>query len=60
MMNKNFEIITHAVSLIVEAALMAARFSGRVRKRSLKRLSVDPLDLGPFLPQKLHALKPNP
>ena len=38
-MNKNVDIITYAVSLIIKAAIMAARFSGRVRKRSLKRLA---------------------
>ena len=44
LMNKNLEIITHAVSLIVKAALMAARLSGRVRKRSLKRLAAKDTD----------------
>jgi hypothetical protein len=38
-MNKDLDIITHAVTLIVKAAVMAARFSGRVRKRSLRRLA---------------------
>ena len=38
-MTKNIEIINAAVALIIKAALLAARFSGRVRKRSLKRLS---------------------
>ncbi len=33
-MNKNLDIISYAVSLIVKAALMAARFSGRVRNRT--------------------------
>jgi hypothetical protein len=32
-MDKNLDIITQAVTLIIEAAIMAARFSGRVRKR---------------------------
>ena len=36
-MDKNLDIITYAVSLIIKAAIIAARFSGRVRKRSLKR-----------------------
>ena len=44
LMNKNIEIITHAVSLIVKAVLMAARFSGRIRKRSLKRLAAKDCD----------------
>jgi transposase InsO family protein len=37
-MDKNLDIITYAVSLIIRAAIMAGRFSGRARKRSLKRL----------------------
>jgi len=38
-MAKNIDIIDAAVKLIIKAAILAARFSGRVRKRSLKRLS---------------------
>jgi len=38
-MNKNLEILSYAVSLILKATLLAARFSGRVRKRSLRRLA---------------------
>jgi len=38
-MNKNLDIINFAVSLIIKAALIAARFSGRSRKRSLRRLA---------------------
>ncbi|MHC4353429.1 MAG: DDE-type integrase/transposase/recombinase [Planctomycetota bacterium] len=38
-MDKNLDVITHAVTLIIKAAVMAARFSARVRKRSLKRLA---------------------
>ena len=38
-MSKNLDVITHAVTLIIKAAIIAARFSGRVRKRSLKRLA---------------------
>jgi hypothetical protein len=38
-MDKNLDIITYAVSLIIKAVIIAARFSGRVRKRSLKRLA---------------------
>ena len=38
-MTNNIEIVNAAMSLIIKAALLAARFSGRVRKRSLKRLS---------------------
>jgi len=38
-MNKNLDVITHAATLVIKAAILAARFSGRVRKRSLKRLA---------------------
>ena len=38
-MTNNLDIVNAAVSLIIKAALLAARFSGRARKRSLKRLS---------------------
>jgi hypothetical protein len=38
-MNKNLGVITHAVTLIIKAAILAARFSARVRKRSLRRLA---------------------
>ncbi len=38
-MTQNIDIINAAVKLIVKATILAARFSGRVRKRSLKRLS---------------------
>ena len=38
-MNNSLDIISYAASLMVKAALLAARFAGRVRKRSLKRLT---------------------
>ena len=38
-MSKNIDIINAAVELIIKAVIFAASFSGRVRKRSLKRLS---------------------
>ncbi len=38
-MDKNPDIINFAVSLIIKAVVIAARFSGIVRKRSLKRLA---------------------
>jgi transposase len=38
-MKPNIDIIAYAVSLIIKAAIIAAWFSGRVRKRSLKRLA---------------------
>ena len=60
-MNKNLDIITHAVSLIVKAVLLAARFSGRVRKRSLKRLAAMDTDAKAkeilFLEDKVYQLR---
>ena len=38
-MATNIEIVNAAVTLIIKAIILAARFSGRARKRSLKRLS---------------------
>ncbi len=38
-MTKNIDIINAAAALIVKAAILAASFSGRARKRSLKRLA---------------------
>jgi len=38
-MADNLDILNAAVSLLIRAALLAARFSGRVRQRSLKRLA---------------------
>ena len=38
-MTNNIDIINAAVTLIIKAAILASRFSGRARKRSLKRLS---------------------
>ena len=43
-MTNNVDIINAAVALIVKAAILACRFSGRVRKRSLKRLSKMDID----------------
>ena len=43
-MTNNLEIINAAVELILKAAVLAARFSGRVRKRSLKRLASMDID----------------
>jgi len=42
--NKNLDIINFAVSMIIKAVVIAARFSGRVRKRSLKRLAAMEVD----------------
>jgi len=43
-MKHNIEAITYAVSLIFKAAIVAARYSGRARKRSLKRLAAMAID----------------
>jgi len=44
-MNKNLDIINLAVSMIIKAVVIAARFSGRVRKRSLKHLAAMEVDV---------------
>ena len=43
-MATNIEIVNAAVVLIIKAAILAARFSGRARKRSLKRLATMDID----------------
>ena len=43
-MDKNLGIITAAVALIIKAVIMAGRFSGTVRRRSLKRLAAMDID----------------
>ncbi len=40
LMNKDLEVVTHAVSPMAQASLLAARFCGRAHKRSLKRLQL--------------------
>ena len=42
--NKKHDTITFAVSLVIKAAVVAAKYSGRVRKRSLKRLAAMDID----------------
>ena len=60
-MTKNIDIINAAVALIIKAAILAARFSGRARKRSLKRLAA--MDIADkdkeiiFLQDQITALK---
>ncbi len=60
-MNKNLDVITHAVTLIIKAAIMAVRFSGRVRKRSLKCLAAMDIDTKDkeilFLKDKVYQLE---
>ncbi len=43
-MAENLDIINAAISLLIRAALLAARFSGRVRRQSLKRLAAKDTD----------------
>ena len=43
-MAENLEILNTAVSLLIKAALLAARFSGRVRQRYLNRLASRDVD----------------
>ena len=38
-MTNNIDIINTTVALIIKAAILAAQFSGRARKRNLKRLA---------------------
>ena len=60
-MDKNHDTIAFAVSLIFKAVVIAAQFSGRVRKRSLKRLAA--MDVGTkdkeilFLKDKIYQLE---
>ena len=42
--NNNRDTIIFAVSLILKAAVVAAKYSGTVRKRSLKRLAAMDID----------------
>jgi transposase len=43
-MAENLDILNTGVSLLIRAVLLAARFSGRVRKRSLERLAAKDTD----------------
>jgi hypothetical protein len=43
-LDKNLDIITYAVSLIIKAVIMASRFSGRAQKRNLNRLAATDAD----------------
>ncbi|MCP4455924.1 MAG: hypothetical protein GY809_31080, partial [Planctomycetes bacterium] len=59
-MKHNIEAITYAVSLIFKAAIVAATYSGRGRKRSLKRLAAMGINEKDkeilFLKDKVHQL----
>jgi len=60
-MDKNHDTIAFAVSLIFKAVVIAAQFSGRVRKRSLKRLAAMDVDTKDkeilFLKDKVYQLE---
>ncbi len=60
-MRKNVDVISAAVELIIKAAILAATFSGRARKRSLKRLAKMDIDTKDkeiiFLHDKVDQLK---
>ena len=60
-MAENLDALNTAVSLLIRAALLAARFSGRVRKRSLKRLAAMDADAKAkeilFLKDKVYQLE---
>ena len=43
-MDKNLDIITYAVSFLVNSVIMTSIFSGMARKRSLKRLAATEAD----------------
>ena len=60
-MDKNHDTIAFAVSLVFKAVIIAAQFSGRVRKRSLKRLAAMDADTRDkeilFLEDKVYQLE---
>jgi len=60
-MAENLDILNTAVSLLIRAALLAARFSGRVRQRYLIRLASRDVDAKAkeilFLKDKVHQLE---
>ena len=60
-MDKNLDIITSAAALIIKTVIMAGRFSGTARKRSLKRLAATDADTKDkemlFLKDKVHQLE---
>jgi hypothetical protein len=60
-MTDNLGTINAAVSLLIKAALLAARFSGRVRNRSLNRLAAMDTDAKAreilFLKDKVYQLE---
>jgi hypothetical protein len=60
-MAENLEILNTAVFLFIRAVLLAARFSGRVRRRSLQRLASRDVDTNAkeilFLKDRVYQLE---
>ena len=60
-MAENLDVLNTAVSLLVRAALLATRFSGRVRQRHLKHLASRDVDAKAreilFLKDRVHQLE---
>ena len=60
-MAENIDILNAAVSVLIKAALLAARFSGRVRRRNLERLAAMDADAKAkeilFLKDRLYQLE---
>lgn len=60
-MADNLDVLNTAVSLLIRAVLLAARFSGRVRTRSLKRLAARDVDTNAreilFLKDRVYQLE---
>ncbi len=60
-MSENLDVLNTAISLFIRAVLLAARFSGRVRKRSLKRLAAMDTEAKAkeilFLKDRVHQLE---
>ncbi len=60
-MAENLDILNTAVSLVIRAVLLAARFSGRVRRRSLERLAASDVDTNAkeilFLKDRVYQLE---
>jgi len=58
-MAENLDVLNSTVSLFIRAVLLAARFSGRVRRRSLQRLAARDIDAKAkeilFLKDRVHT-----
>jgi len=60
-MAENLDVLNTAVSLLIRAVLLAARFSGRARRRSLERLAAREVDTNAkeilFLKDRVYQLE---